>query len=130
MARPYLHTKEYHVVRGGSMLAVAQELWSHVEAAKFLEGEGGTALLLLPALSDERVDGLAARRRAPRSPREMPRVAAGVRARRAVNAVERTPLPLFHRSSATTRSSSCRAAASATPPPSSADKIRVRCAEA
>ena len=26
VARPYLHTKEYHVVRGGSMLAVAQEL--------------------------------------------------------------------------------------------------------
>ena len=95
VARPYLHTKEYHVVRGGSMLAVAQELWSHVEAAKFLEGEGGTMLLLLPALSDERAfDGLAEATRAALS-REMPKASLQACHPSRPGAVERTPLPLF-----------------------------------
>merc|ERR1712050_183343 len=53
MARPWLHTKAYGVVKSPSQPEIAQELWAEMAAADFLQQEGGSSLLLLPAASND-----------------------------------------------------------------------------
>lgn len=56
VARPWLHTKAFHVVGAPTGQALASQLWAHVQAADYLRpgGSGGSLLLLFPALAENR----------------------------------------------------------------------------
>ena len=56
IARPWLHTKGFHVCGAATGLELATQVWSHVSAADYLQsgGSGGGLLLLLPGFTADR----------------------------------------------------------------------------
>merc|ERR1712070_414660 len=53
MARPWLHTKAFGVITTPSQPEIAQQLWSEIVGAEFLQEAGGTLLLLIHAAEND-----------------------------------------------------------------------------